>query len=77
MTDIAYWDGELTSKMAELEQSIGTLKSLFGGDKEEVRAQEEAEGRERDGGRVELGVWCDGNEHGVGLASGMGGAASG
>lgn len=37
MADIEYWDGELTSKIAELEQSIGSLKSLFGGDKEAVR----------------------------------------
>jgi hypothetical protein len=55
MTDIEYWDGELTNKMAELEQSIGSLKSLLGGDKEAVRAEERAGGRE--GGRAELDVW--------------------
>jgi len=57
MTDIEYWDGELTSKIVELEQSIGSLKSLFGGDKEAVRARG-SRGREGgEGGRVELGVW--------------------
>jgi hypothetical protein len=38
MTDIEYWDGELSSKLAELEQTIGNLKSMRGGDKEAVRA---------------------------------------
>lgn len=53
MTDIDYWDGELTSKMTELEQSIGSIKSLFSGDKEAVRAREETGGTER---RMELGM---------------------
>ena len=36
MTDIEYWDGELTKKLDELEEAIKKLKSMFGGDKEEV-----------------------------------------
>lgn len=59
MTDIEYWDGELTSKMAELEQSIGSLKSLFGGDKEAVRA------RAYEQRRGWHWVWNAGNEHGL------------
>ena len=38
MTDIDYWDSELTKKLEELETSIGALKKVFGGDKEEVSA---------------------------------------
>lgn len=37
MTDIEYWDGELTKKLDELDEAVKKLKSMFGGDKEEVR----------------------------------------
>ncbi len=42
MTDIEYWDGELTNKMGELEAGIASLKTVFGGDKEEAAAKCEA-----------------------------------
>ena len=36
MTDIDYWDGELSKKLDELEEAIKGLKGAYAGGKEEV-----------------------------------------